>query len=286
VPTLAYGKRLCGLDVGDRLIGGLPEDDEEVLIDLRLVEFADPSGMVSLSTACLEAIGMGNNLAVVAPADRNVANYLLRMHFRDLLRDAGVRFPGDFGSWNVAVQPLAEHLLELQPVTKSNATAVGESLMSLGGAVGIPREVLVPAFLGLGEGVDNTLEHSGVDRAIVMAQRYRLGPGSAGFRVQIAIGDIGLGLRRTLRRRLPVADDAEAVGLAVKKGVSRFAGPRHGNGLADVVKAVCEDAGGSFEIRSGDASLKIRRVTESREHAISRDGVQIAISLAGGLKRG
>ena len=282
MPTLSYGKRLCGLQAGDLLIEGLPEDDEEVVADLRSVEFADPSGMVSLTTACLEAIGMGNNLAVIAPTDRNVANYLLRMRFRDLLRDAGVRFPGGFGSWHVAAQPLGDHLLELQAVTRANATAVGESLMSLGGAVGIPRDVLVPAFLGLGEGVDNTLEHSGTDRAIVMAQRYRLG--SAGFRLQVAIGDIGLGLRRTLRRRVRVADDAEAVAQAVRKGVSRFAGPRHGNGLADVVKAVCGDAGGTFEIRSGDASLKIRRSMEPQEHAVSRDGVHIAVSLAGGLK--
>jgi hypothetical protein len=284
VPTLSYGKRLCGLHAGDLLIEGLPQDYEEVVVDLRSAEFADPSGLVSLTTACLEAIGMGNNLAVVGPADQNVANYLLRMRFRDLLRGAGVRFAGGFGSGHVAARPLSDHLLELQFVTRTNATAVGESLMSLGDAVGIPHDVLVPAFLGLGEGVDNTLEHSGADRAIVMAQRYRLG--SAGFRLQIAIGDIGLGLRRTLRRRVAVADDAEAVDLAVKKGVSRFAGSRHGNGLPDVVQAVCEDAGGTFEIRSGDASLKIRRSIERQEHAISRDGVQIAISFAGGLKAG
>jgi hypothetical protein len=284
VPRLTYGKRLCGLHSGDLLIEGLPEDDEEVIVDLSEVEFADPSGMVSLATACLEAIEMGNNLAVAAPTDRNVANYLLRMRFRDLLREEGVRFPGDFGIWHVAAQPRADRLLELQAVNRSNATVVGESLIALGREVGIPEDVLVPAFLGLGEGVDNTLEHSGTDRAIVMAQRYRLG--GAGFRLQVAVGDIGLGLRRTLRRRMVVADDAEAVSLAVKKGVSRRAGSRHGNGLPDVVKAVCEDAGGTFEIRSGEASLRIRRSIEPHEHAISRDGVQIAISLAGGLAHG
>ena len=284
MPTIPYGKRLCGLHSGDPLIEGLPQDDEEVVADLSRVEFVDPSGMVSLTTACLEAIKMGNNLAVIAPSDRNVANYLLRMRFREVLRDEGVRFPGGFGSWHVSAQPLADHLLELQPVTRSNATAVGESLMALGREVGIPNEVLVPAFLGLGEGVDNTLEHSGTDRAMVMAQRYRVG--SSGFRLQVAVGDIGLGLRRTLRRRRTVADDAEAVNLAVTKGVSRLAGSRHGNGLADVVKAVCDDAGGTFEIRSGDASLRIRSAAQPQEHAIARDGVQIAISFAGGLKTG
>lgn len=32
--------------------------------------------------------------AIVAPEERNVANYLLRMNFRDLLRDKGVRAIG------------------------------------------------------------------------------------------------------------------------------------------------------------------------------------------------
>lgn len=282
MPQVLYGARLCGLHTGDALIETLPEDDEEVVIDLTAVEFVDPSGMVSFTTACLEAIKMGNNLAVVAPDDRNVANYLLRMRFRELLLDEGVRFPGGFSTWKVTAQPLDDHLIELQAVTKGNDTVIGERLMSLGRAVGIPEDVLVPAFLGLGEGVDNTLEHSGTDRAIAMAQRYRMGPDR--FRLQVAVGDIGLGLRRTLRRRFPKADDdAMAVDLAVQKGVSRLTGSRHGNGLAGVVEAVCADAGGTFEIRSGDASLRIRRTAKPRTHVLARDGVQIAIELTGRL---
>jgi hypothetical protein len=279
MPHLSYGERLCGLASGDLLIEGLPDDDEEVVVDLTEVEFADPSGLVSLATACLEAIGMGNNLAVLGPVNRNVANYLLRMGFRDLLRDEGVRLPGGFGKWQVSARPLADHLLELQAVTAGNATTIGEQLVAIGREAGIPASVLQPAFLGLAESVDNTLQHSGTDRAIAMAQRYRNQSGR--LRVEVAVGDIGLGLRRTLRRGRTVADDAAAVTLAVTKGISRFAGSRHGNGLSNVVEAVCERAGGRFEIRSGDASLLIRSSRLPRQHSCSRDGVQVAVTVVG-----
>jgi hypothetical protein len=276
MPAVEYGSRVCGLHAGDRLIEGLPEDDEEVIVDLTAAEFVDPSGMVSFTTACLEAIGMGNNLAVLAPANRNVANYLLRMRFRDLLRDESVRFPGGFGSWEVSRGPLADQLLELQAVTTREAAALGEHLFAIGRGAGVPDAVLRPAFLGLAEGVDNTLQHSETERAIVMAQRYRAHDGGR-LRVEVAVGDIGIGLRRSLRRTRPVATDAAAVALAVTKGVSRFTGSRHGNGLSSVVEAVCGSGGGAFEIRSGNASMLIQRTRRPQRHSLQRDGVLIGI---------
>jgi hypothetical protein len=280
MPVARFGDRINGLRVGDVLMRALPKDDEEVLIDLSAVRFSDPSGLVSLVTACLDAIEMGNNLAIVAPDERNVANYLLRMNFRDLLRDEGVRFVGGFASWDVRARALENRLLELQGVDSSNAEAVCESLLTLGEASGVPASVLQPAVLGLAEAVDNTLEHAGCERAIVMAQRYRADAGR--LRLEVAVGDTGVGLRQTLRRKYTVPDDATAVALAIEKGVSKKqGGGRRGNGLSSIVEAVCRTAGGSFQLRSGDASISVRGRggAFARSYPTSRYGVQLTLSL-------
>jgi anti-sigma regulatory factor (Ser/Thr protein kinase) len=286
MPIVKFGDRISGLRSGDVLIRALPPDDEEVVIDLSLVRFANPSGLVSLATACIESIAIGNLIAVVAPDDRSVANYLVRMRFRDLLRDEGVRFPGGFVGWDVNAQPLADRLLELQGVNAENAEDISTALVSIGGAAGIPDDVIQPAFLGLAEAVDNAIEHSRADRAFVMAQRYR--SKDERLRLEIAIGDTGVGLRETLRRRYEVPDDESAVELALTKGVSARTGARRGarrgNGLSSVVDSVCRTAGGSLEIRSGTASqfYRGRVVTDPRTHEVSRDGVQIALTVPAG----
>jgi hypothetical protein len=66
MPIVKFGDRISGLRSGDVLIRALPPDDEEVVIDLSLVRFANPSGLVSLATACIESIAIGNLIAVVA----------------------------------------------------------------------------------------------------------------------------------------------------------------------------------------------------------------------------
>lgn len=274
-----YGSRLCGLHAGDRLVEALPEDDDQVSLDLSSVDFVDPSGMISMVTACVESIAIGNRISIIEPANQNVANYLLRMRFRDVLRDEGVRFQSRYATRQVFAQPLADHLLELVEVTAKNATAIGEQLMSLGAEAGVPERVLRPAFRGLAEGVDNALAHSGTERAFAIAQRYRAPNGR--IRLEVAVGDTGYGLRQTLRRRMEVADDASAVELAVTKGVSRYAGGRRGHGLSNVVDAVTSHSLGAFEIRSGFASLRVSRGRSLGDHAIQRDGVQLALSLTG-----
>lgn len=103
--------------------------------------------------------------------------------------------------------------------------------------------------------VRNVLEHSGA-HTYTFAAQYWPGRNLA----QVVVADAGIGLSASLRSRYEIADDAEAVSLAVKPGISSQATDstdydhwgNSGYGLF-MTKELCR-RGGSFSLGSGRAS--------------------------------
>lgn len=270
---------VSGLQAGDPIVATLG-GSEAILVDLGAVDFVDPSGMLALATACVDARLYGHSVLVRPPELSGVATYLVRMRFRDVLAKHGVRFTDTaFARRVVSDTPLPGRLLELEELGARQLDAVGERLVRLGRAVGLRLDVLQRAFLGLQETLENALQHSGQITAFAVAQRYE-DRRTGSTRLEIAVGDIGVGLRETLRHRHRVTTDEDAVRLAIREGVSRFARAGRGEGLFWAVRSVARDGQGTFQLRSGSASIHIGSYSESvTAYPVSRDGVQVSLML-------
>lgn len=112
---------------------------------------------------------------------------------------------------------------------------------------------------GLGELVDNAFTHSHAiadpGGALIMAQSYH-------NRVEICVGDLGRGVRKSLLDNPEyvsrLASDTEALHLALQPRTSSWNGKggvlRRGNGLYDMI-GIAQGSGGRMDIRSGQGRL-------------------------------
>jgi len=99
--------------------------------------------------------------------------------------------------------------------------------------------------------VDNIVLHAQArSPGVVCAQYYE-----AGGRLEIAVVDIGRGLRASLSETRTVADDTTALTLAVTRGVTRSADLGQGNGLAGTLE-IAKANGGALQLCSGEVMLE------------------------------
>lgn len=101
----------------------------------------------------------------------------------------------------------------------------------------------------------NVVEHAGSPAGgFVAAQLYRRGQPDE--RAIVAVGDVGIGIRESLRELHGPLSDAEAIDRAIQRDVSGLPDPGRGQGLASVVEGV-RGLGGVVRIRTGSAGRSI-----------------------------
>jgi anti-sigma regulatory factor (Ser/Thr protein kinase) len=135
----------------------------------------------------------------------------------------------------------------------------------------------------LSELCSNVLLHAQTEFGGVAAmQTYR---SRAGDRyVVMSIGDAGIGVRRSLAANLALAErlesDAQALGVAVQPGASRFASGGHGGGLPRVLE-IARRYGGRIAFRSGTGALAYNGTDDQRRSFDSTplSGTQLRITL-------
>lgn len=99
--------------------------------------------------------------------------------------------------------------------------------------------------------VDNIVLHAKASSpGVVCAQYYE-----TGGRLEIAVVDLGRGLRASLSESRVVADDAVALALAITRGVTRSSLVGQGNGLAGTLE-IAKANGGAVQLCSGEAMLQ------------------------------
>lgn len=129
----------------------------------------------------------------------------------------------------------------------------GDILQNLGYAITARGHVLEV----LSELCSNVLLHAQTEYGGVAAmQTYR---GREGSRYLVmSIGDAGIGVRRSLAANMALAErlssDAQALGVAVQPGASRFASGGHGGGLPRVLE-IARRYEGRVAFRSGAGAL-------------------------------
>jgi anti-sigma regulatory factor (Ser/Thr protein kinase) len=215
-------------------------------IDLAQVDFVSPGGIVAVACAARSAMDRGESVTVTPPVRASVARYASRMGLGATLADCGVH----------ADLPAVHHhdrtdtLLECQYADDGSiadlSSLVGQRLYD----AGVDHETIEPLDICLWEVADNVCTHARAGGGFICAQTYMRGTDAE--RVEVSIGDTGVGIPVTLRDRHSPTSDQHALELATTKSVSRLPSERRGLGLHYLARDIPK-AGGQVTIRSGSA---------------------------------
>ncbi|ODS33587.1 MAG: hypothetical protein SCARUB_01250 [Candidatus Scalindua rubra] len=109
-------------------------------------------------------------------------------------------------------------------------------------------------IVALSEVCQNIIEHSEYT-GFVGIQKYHFNNINKNV-VKIAVMDIGIGFRNSLKTRFDIKDDIDALERALLHGASRYSDTGRGHGLASVRRFI-NQWNGKISIRSGTARLSI-----------------------------
>lgn len=230
-------------------------------IDLRHMSFIDPYGMVGLLEIGEYFKLEGIQKAVHLPESEEVIKYLERMDFFEY---AGKYFSLEPSELKISDKYsrsfFSDVLLEITPVKKSDDIhfIVGEvkdrANKILKKHLHYNDNAINSFIVALSEVCQNIIEHS-EHTGFVGIQKYHFNNINKNV-VKIAVMDLGIGFRNSLKTRFDIKDDIDAIGRALLHGASRYADTGRGHGLAAVRRFV-NQWNGKISIRSGTSRLSI-----------------------------
>jgi hypothetical protein len=237
-------------------------------IDLAQESFVDAYALVALACFIASTAGEGLSVRLVLPVDPDVRSWLSRMHLGAVIDAFGTRVEGA-ALPRVVERDRRDTLIELERFDDAHgsdhlASFIWERLQ--GGADG---EVVNQLFEATGELGLNVVEHAGSPAGgFLAAQRYKAGMPEE--RIIVAVGDVGVGIRESLRPRYGDMTAGQAIRRAIQWHVSRIPDEGRGQGLPGVVEGV-RGLDGVMWIRTGAVS---RTITRRRETTIGVSPLQ------------
>ena len=179
----------------------------------------------------------GIPFTIVVPRDKEVWYYL---HCIDLIAALEAIVPLDVEE--DALQGINENVTALVPVRDFRTSEeVEEIAAQVEDVFQASPDGLAPLLgachLVVAELAGNVVAHSGGTRGWVLAQRYDAGGSPV---IEIAVGDSGIGIRRSLARNAKHRrlGDRDALRIAIVDGASRLADPHRGYGLGHIRREI------------------------------------------------
>lgn len=216
-------------------------------IDLGRVNFALPGGIVAVACAARAARERGDEVRAKAPSSGDVARYTSRMGLGAVLVECGAGNPLP----RVNRHDRGDVLVECQWADDIAIGGISELVNERLWDANVDAKTTDVITMAVYEVADNVQTHAASNGGFVCAQTYERG--SARERIEVAVGDVGRGVRSSLQARHDPPSDEAALRLAIKESVS---GLRVGRGLG--LHYVARDiprAGGHLTMRSGIAYL-------------------------------
>lgn len=259
----------------DRLCAGVDLRGQPAVVDLSGVTFVEPFALIYLGMFLRYHRSQGRRFSVHVPSVQGVRDYLTRQRFWKRF-NFDLRSPG-----------LPPDMLRRMTSTTSLNDVIdierrsGAAEEVADAVVQVLHRASVQVDLGavnemVGELVDNFVQHSRGPLAAFMMQWFpRLD------RLELAIGDCGVGIRRSLARNPNYAGVAarphdEAAALALKPGVTGNVGGG-GTGLTEVCDTV-RSLGGGMRLSTGDGYVWIHQQGSYRGRmSFDLPGVQVEI---------
>lgn len=233
--------------LNSRTIASAFNDDDAV--DFGSVTFVEPIGLVAAAALTDRAASQGHPVQFVRPGEFGARNYLARMglgkHLDTLLLSHDLP--------TVSENPHPDDLLELRRFSSEfDGTQLAQLVYNRVSGDSGEVDAQVPETLheSLCELASNVTNHAQAP-GFAAAQTY---PGMN--TIVFAVADSGIGIRQSLAGRYDVSDDAEALRIAVRYGVTGTGEGGRGSGLHDVMVSVV-GLQGVFTVISGHGKLVV-----------------------------
>jgi hypothetical protein len=266
-------------------LGATHVDGEQVVLDLRTVEFVEPAGLCGLA-ALLEYLIPRCGEVNLALAGRDVPAYLERMNFFRLF-GGRVRTNVDVASLEERRRHNPGTLQELVNFhTEQEIPGIIERISEILENQDYRLRERVAICSILSEVCANAAEHGassfGAYAAVQAYHHIVSGARRRGEEVLVAIADGGVGVRETLSRNLKYAEhtttDTDALRLALEMGVSGTGEIGRGGGLA-LVARIAADSGGSLSLRSGTGRVTVYEDRKNSRSVPQFPGTFVRVSL-------
>ena len=204
------------------------DDDVECCeIDLSRAQFVDTFGLVLVVTVAEQAVQSNQKVRVTSPRSQGARVWLSRMHLREALAELGV----ECDLKPVRHTPLGDRVLELHSFDRDSPDELADKVYRA--LEGDDRAEAGTLYRSVADALDNVRCHSEADRGWAALHQYGK---DATRRIEFAVGDSGVGLRRSLAAAHQVQSDKAALELALQRGISGTGEAGRGNGLADIAE--------------------------------------------------
>lgn len=234
--------------------------EKKLVIDFSYVTNAYPNGMLPIIATVQKLRLEGKVVHILLPKDDYTRRIFRAVNWAHFLA------PNYFEK---SESTHDKHLVTTQFTTAPEQVKAIDALMDVViRNMELPRDIISGLEWSINELTDNVLNHSQSEvGGFVQATTY-IQEGIIAF----AVADAGIGILNSLKEGLPtLRTDLQAMGEAVKIGVTRNPRVGQGNGLAGSLR-VTTMAGGSFELVSGlGRLLTTSDETKRRERKVYRN---------------
>jgi anti-anti-sigma regulatory factor len=260
-------------------------DGQSIVLDLRDVEFVEPSGICGLA-ALLEHMTPRCEEVRMILSGRDVPAYLERMNFFRIFGDR-VRTNADIASLEERRRHNPGTLQELINFhDEDEIPGIIERISEILENQGYRLRERVAICSTLSEICANAAEHGassfGAYAAVQAYHHIVSGTRKRGEEVIVAIADGGVGVRETLSRNPACAEhttsDNDALRHALRMGVSGTGELGRGGGLA-LVSQIAARSGGSLSIRSGTGRVTVYEDRKNSRNVPPFPGTFVRVSL-------
>lgn len=221
-----------------------------------------PSGVVALGSWVLRNLANGKRIKIDIPNELPLVEKVLRSR---ALLDAG----------NGSSEPVENQWVPLQKISNDDDLFQTVNLICDLVLKNVPnaKNLLPIVEWCCNEIFDNILRHSGSEIPGCVCAMFD--PRSGRF--DVAAADCGRGVLDSIREAYQPFNNAEAIKLAITKGVTRDPKVGQGFGLAGNVE-ILDLNGGAFQLTSGDIRFEMERGSESFTATPDTPGTQVYLS--------
>lgn len=282
---IASPSSILGAVEFDRLLDGpSPLRSPHPRFDLSHVHLVTPGALVAIAAACHHLAQARRRPTLVVP-DPSVRSYLLRAGLAQavpsvVLEPPMLEFELDWpgfrsgGSRTLLPLSLVRSIAEICPL-------LNQVVETLCRELSFAANDACDIALAVSELLQNARDHGDGCGAFIAMQVYSRG-GSDAF-LELGVADHGPGLLQTLRQNIRhghLRQDADAILLATKLGVSRLEDATRGTGLHHLLR-LSEKHRARLQIRSGRAAARFR-MDIPRTYTLKvpwMPGTQVALSV-------
>ncbi|HEX3035286.1 MAG TPA: hypothetical protein VHT73_09150 [Thermodesulfobacteriota bacterium] len=258
------------------------EPENQVLLSLRNIRFADPFGVIMLLLLIKNLRGHSIDVKVVPPTNPDVSNWLERMNFFVEIEN-DCEFTWDISRLRSNLRNPSRSLKEVTRITsEKEITSIVEVLTDiLIDDYGFQPQVVYRLGGVMIETFQNIPQHSNPMKedfdpyGIAAIQSYK-------DHFYLVVGDIGIGIRGSLalsgRYKRQELSDLEAIKIVLENGASRF----KDEGRGGQIKRVCQivsSLGGTTLLRSGNNRILVKGNSIKSWEGVGFPGTQIAIKI-------